>query len=413
MTSLLSILPSVRRVALATAPVLVLASCAMFTSHEDVAMWRATRQNTNEEERLSAIAEYAHTYPNGAFAPQAQAELAAHEENVWESGNATVEGLQYYLTTYPTGTYVAQATERLDALSTVSERRVVEETHVEDLEAARAAEVSESRRLWAGRAVEFWARTLLPVRNFGSPIAAVARANPDFSRAFGEEPAPLCTPTACIKHYHGHFAIPNPGGTRIERDMHLYLRLILGERGRVDRVEVLMPNKGFSRWYEMENRVLVTDEDPEQRQAAIEWVLGRLEPIIAELATGGRAIDVVPEAILPISAADRAASETAVDAGDDRAPAAPAEATAPAPTTAPAETSEIDALLAAAAGGSSDPAGGGGSTGPVEEEAAPLMVFPIALRAVALRNVQVVVFAAADEDYGEAYDGFYIEVARD
>lgn len=415
MTSLLSILPSIRRVALATAPALVLASCAMFTSHEDVAMWRATRENTNEEERLAAISEYTRAHPRGAFVAQANGELAAHEENVWESGNATVEGLQYYLATYPTGTYVAQATERLDALSTVTERREVEESHVEDLEAARAAEASENRRLWAGRAVEFWARTLLPIRNFGSPISAVARANPDFSRAFGEEPAPLCTPTACIKHYHGHFAIPNPGGTRIERDMHLYLRLALGERGRVDRVEVLMPNKGFSRWYEMENRVLVTDEDPEQRQAAIEWVLGRLEPIIAELATGGRAIDVVPEAILPISAADRAASETAVDAGDDRPstppPAAEAEATPPPAAT---ETSEIDALLAAAAGGSTPPAGGR-TPPPVveEEEAAPLMVFPIALRAIALRNVQVVVFAAADEDYGEAYDGFYIEVARD
>jgi len=416
MTSLLSILPSIRRVALATAPVLVLASCAMFssgcamfTSHEDVAMWRATRQNTNDEARLAAISEYAHTYPNGAFVAQANIELAAHEENVWESGNATVEGLQYYLTTYPTGTYVAQATERLDALSTVSERRVVEETHVDDLEAARAAEASESRRLWAGRAVEFWARTLLPIRNFGQPISAVARANPDFSRAFGEEPAPLCTPTACIKHYRGHFAIPNPGGTRIERDMHLYLRLALGERGRVDRVEVLMPNKGFSRWYEMENRVLVTDEDPEQRQAAIEWVLARLEPIIAELATGGRAIDVVPEAILPISAADRAASETAVDSGDDR-PVVTAEV-APTPV-APNETSEIDALLAAAAGGTTPPPDGERPPGG-EEEAAPLMTFPIALRAISVRNVQVVVFAAGDDDYGEAYDGFYIEVARD
>ncbi len=412
MISLLSILPSIRRVAIATTPALVLAGCAMFTSHEDVAMWRSTRTNTNEEERLAAVSEYSRSYPNGAFIAQANAELAAHEENVWESGNASVEGLQYYLATYPNGTYVAQANERLDALSTVTERREVEEAHVEDLEAARAAEASENRRLWAGRAVEFWARTLIPVRNFGSPISAVARANPDFSRAFGEEPAPLCNPTACIKHYHGHFAIPNPGGTRIERDMHLYLRLALGDRGRVDRVEVLLPNKGFSRWYEMENRVLVTDEDPEQRQAAIEWVLGRLEPIIAEVASGGRAIDVVPEAILPISAADRAASETAVDAGDDR-PTTPAPAAEAAPTPPPtSETSELDALLAAAAGGETPPAV---ETPPpsTEEEAAPLMVFPIALRAIALRNVQVVVFAAADEDYGEAYDGFYIEVARD
>ena len=412
MTDRFSLLPNLRRIAFAAAPVLVLSSCAMFSSHEEVAAWRSLRENQNEETRLVALSEYARAYPAGAFIAEANMELAAHEENVWETGNGTREGLQYYLATYPTGTYRSQAEERLDALSTVVERRAVEESHVDEMEAARAAEASESRRLWAGRAVEFWARNLIAIRNFGSPISAVARANPEFSRAFGEEPAPLCTPTSCIKHYHGHFAIPNPGGTRIERDMHMYLRLTLGERGRVERSEVLMPAKGFSRWYEMENRVLVTDEDPEQRQAAIEWALARIEPIIAEVAAGGRPIDFMPDPITPISAADRAASETAVDAGDDAPVAAPPP---PAETVvAPVEetpTSEIDALLAAAAGGAVEETPRE-ETVVVEEEAASV-VFPIGLRAITVRNVRVVVFAAGDEDYGEAYDGFIVERVRE
>lgn len=405
---------------LAPSAVLVLSSCALFVSHEEVAAWRAARANTNSSERIVAMSSYASTYPNGAFIAEAQAELANQETTIWETGNGTREGLEYYLTAYPSGTYASQAHERLDALSTVSERREVEEAHVEEMETARAAESAEDRRLWAGRAVEFWARNLIGIRNFGSPLGAVARANPDFSAAFGASPAPLCTPTGCIKHYHGHFAIPNPGGTRIERDLHLYLRLALGERGRLERAEVLLPTMGFSRWYELENRVLVTDEDPEQRQAAIEWALARIEPIIAELAAGGRPIDFLPDPIPPISAADAAASSVSEDAADEVPGAAHPEpaptetATAPETSGGESTTSPLDELLAAAAG--TESGGGGGETStPAEETPAEeaSVVFPNILRAIQVRNVRIVVFAAGDGDYGEAYDGFFVERVRE
>ena len=41
------------------------------------------------------------------------------------------------------------------------------------------------------------------------------------------------------------------------------------------------------------------------------------------------------------------------------------------------------------------------------------LVLPIGLRGLQRGNVRMVVFAAGDEDYAEAYDGFYIELARD
>jgi hypothetical protein len=41
------------------------------------------------------------------------------------------------------------------------------------------------------------------------------------------------------------------------------------------------------------------------------------------------------------------------------------------------------------------------------------LVLPMGLRALQRGSVRIVVFAAGDEDYGEAYDGFYIERVRD
>jgi hypothetical protein len=127
------------------------------------------------------------------------------------------------------------------------------------------------------------------IRNYGSPIGAVARSNPEYSEAFGAAPELVCTPDHCLKHYHSHYAVPNPGSTRIERDIELFMRIHVAERGRVRRVEVLLLNRGFSRWYELENRALVEDIDPAARMAAIEWALGRIEPIVAELGAGGHA----------------------------------------------------------------------------------------------------------------------------
>ena len=296
----------------------------------------------------------------------------------------------------------------------MGERREDEQERVEAASAEAAAAAAEARRQWVTRATQFWARTVLGIRNFGSPISQVARGNPEFAQAFGQAPEPLCTPTMCIKHYHGHYAIPVPGATRIERQMHMFLRIHL-DRGRVQRIEVLLPNKGFSRWYELEERALITDEDPTQRQAAIEWALGRLEPIIAEVWAGARPIDVIPEPIAPISQSDQAASEHGEEGETPAATPPPAASETPPASEgggAPEEGS-IDQLLEQAAGGGF---GGGESTEtttPEETVAAETLVLPFGLRAMQRGNVRVVVFAAGDEDYGEAYDGFYVEIARD
>ena len=176
----------------------------------------------------------------------------------------------------------------------------------------------------------------------------------------------MCTPTHCLKHYHAHYAIPVPGATRIEREMQMFLRIRL-DRGRVERVEVLLPNMGFSRWYELENRTLVTDEDPEQRQQAMNWALERLLPVISAAAAGAHSVDIIPEPIDSISATESAASETAVEADIEVAP----------------------------------------------EDTGETMVLPVGLHSIQLRNVRLVVFAAGEGDYGDGFDGFYVERVRD
>jgi hypothetical protein len=388
--------------------------CSVFASHEEYAAYRAVRLSQNDDERLVAMAAYAQNYPNGAWATEIATDREAREQGVWLSGNSTQAGLEHYLQAFPDGTYAEQAHARLAAVSHVEEHREVEEQHVVEVQRADTAAQAAERRLWVTQATSFWARTLLGIRNYGGTIAQVARANPEFSTAFGQPPAPMCTPTHCLKHYHAHYAIPVPGATRIEREMQMFLRIRL-ENGHVERVEVLLPNMGFSRWYELENRTLVTDEDPTQRQQAMEWALQRLIPVITEASAGSHPVDVIPEPIESITSAESAASQTAVEADvevtEETGVAPPAEtatAASPPPEGEGGDQS-LEALLAAAAGGEEQPE---------QVEVAPVdsgqtMVLPVGLHAIQIRNVRLVVFAAGEGDYGDGFDGFYIERVRD
>ncbi len=412
---------SMRRYLLALG-ILVTAGCSIVATHEEYALYRSTRLAQNDDERLIAMAAYAEHYPNGMWAADIAREREAREQGVWLSGNSTQAGLEHYLSAYPDGTYAEQAHARLAAVTHVEEHREVEVQHVEEVQRVDAAAQAEQRRQWVTQATTFWARTLLSIHNYGQTIAQVARANPEFSTAFGQAPAPMCTPTHCLKHYHAHYAIPVPGATRIEREMQMFLRIRL-DGGRVERVEVLLPNMGFSRWYELENRTLVTDEDPEQRQQAMNWALERLLPVIGAAAPGAHTIDVVPEPIEAITASESAASETPEEADteipDQESGAPPAEASAdgsaPPSEGAAAEGGDasLEELLAAAAGVDATEGTEEQTVEVAPEDTGETMVLPVGLYAIQLRNVRLVVFAAGEGDYGEGFDGFYVERARD
>lgn len=395
--------------------VMATAGCSIVATHEEYTAYRAVRLAQNDDERLLAMANYAEHFPNGLWSTEIQNDRAAREQGVWLSGNATQQGLEHYLEVYPDGQYAEQAHARLAAVTHVEEHREEEHEHVEQVQRVDAAAQAEQRRQWVTQATSFWARTLLGIRNYGQTIAQVARANPEFSTAFGQPPAPVCTPTHCLKHYHAHYAIPVPGATRIEREMQMFMRIRL-ENSRVERVEVLLPNMGFSRWYELENRTLVTDEDPEQRQQAMNWALERLLPVISEAAPGAHTVDVIPEPILSITSAESAATETAEEADVEVEQETGVAHEAPPPSEsassdAGADDQSLEALLAAAAGvDDSQPAE---QVEVAPEDTGETMVLPVGLYAIQLRNVRLVVFAAGEGDYGDGFDGFYVERVRD
>ena len=386
--------------------------CAVVASHDEYGTYRQVRTADNDRDRLLAMHRYVTEHPNGFWIEQVQQARREKEDEVWNASYTSREGLEWYLQIYPDGQYVDQARPRLAALQTVRGRQDEEEERQRELERQQREELAEQRRTWVTRAMQFWTRTMVGIRNYGSTIQRVARGNEEFNRAFGQQPAPQCTADYCIKHYGQVYHIPVPGATRIDRHIDVYLRLMF-DRGRMNRAELLLPSKGFSRWYEMENQTVITDEDPEQRALAINWALDRIQPIIEEVAQGAERIEFLPEPPEPLQIqADAEDTEEAPASPDEAAP--PQQQATPQPMPEPSEAQpeegSIDALLAEAAGAD--------QAQPEQTEPQPptnepeTMVLPVNLLAYRYRNLRVVVFAAGDEDYGNAYDGVSIELVR-
>lgn len=261
---------------------LVLSGCAAFVDKADYADYRNVRLAEDDGERLLAIRAYVGAHPDGHWAEELRAEQAAREVAVYEDGKDTRDGLELYLRAYPEGQFKAQAQARLTAMTQVEARRTEERAAAERAAADKRARDEELRRTWVTRFSSYWVETLLAVRQWGEPIADIARLNPDFSRAFGKSPRPQCSTTECVKHYRSSFGVPVPGGNRLERVIELMLRLSLRD-GRVARVELLFPRRGFSRWFELENRRTIVDEDPQMRGEAIAWAMDKVKPWLAAL----------------------------------------------------------------------------------------------------------------------------------
>ncbi len=395
---------------------LALTGCATVATHEEYGRYRAVRLAGTDRDRMIAMQEYIEAHPDGYWSQEIGAERDEREETVWNQSNTTREGLEWYLQLYPSGQFVEQARPRLAALQQVQSTEDEQAQRQRELDAQRRADAAEQRRTWVTRAVQYWTRTMLELRNFGSSMGRIARSNEDFSRAFGQQPEPVCTPAYCIKHYGQLYHIPVPGATRIDRHIDVYLRLVL-DRGRLRRAEILLPNKGFSRWYEMENQTVVTDEDPEQRTTAINWALDRIQPIIQAVAPNAEQFDLVPEPVSPLELqGDTQDSEAAPAAPDEAAPPTPGDnpadfGTPPAGGDTGGDPNSLDSLLDAAGGGEEE---GDPQPTPPPQEVQPAVniVMPIALFAYRIGGLRVIAFGAGEEDYEQGYDGIIIERAQ-
>jgi len=270
------------RCALAMCMLTLVSACAAFVDKADYADYRQVRLAADEEERLLAIQRYVAAHPDGHWHDELNAEQIADELDVYEDGKATGAGLEFYVRAYPRGRFVQQARDRLSVIAQIEQRKIEERATALRVAEEKRVRDEELRRTWVTRFFGYWTDTLLAVRQWGEPIADIARLNPEFSRAFGKMPRPQCNATECVKHYRSSFGVPVPGGTRTERTIELTLRLLLRE-GRVTRVELLFPRRGFSRWFELENRRAVVDEDPQLRAEAIAWVIEKVKPWLAKV----------------------------------------------------------------------------------------------------------------------------------
>jgi hypothetical protein len=259
--------------------------CTLLASKADYADYREVRLAQSLQTRAVAMQRYVAKHPNGHWHEEIQAARAGQDLAAFEAGKDTRAGLEHYLRAFPDGAFVAQARGRLSAVALIEQRDQVARHQAEQFAEARKQRTDELRRTWVGRFIAYWIGTLTAMRSWGEPIANVAQANPQFSRAFAAQPRPRCTQDECLKYYTSQYAVPVPGGNRIERTLSLVMRLRL-RAGKLERAELLMPERGFSRWYELENRRAIADGDPEGRAAAAAWAVERLLPIIAAAGTG-------------------------------------------------------------------------------------------------------------------------------
>jgi len=449
-------------IGLALVLVLAASGCRVFAGPADYADYRAIRLAPDDEARLIALQQYSERQPEGQWANEVKVERAGRENETFELGKSSRSGLELYLRVYPDGTFAPQARSRLAAIELIERRRREGGAQAEQLAAARKQREAELRRTWVTRFAGYWSSTLIGLTGWGDTIPEVARQNPRFSRAFGAAPRPRCTAEECVKYYTSQFAIPVPGGTRVERTLSLVLRLRMQE-GKLQRAELLLPSQGFSRWYELEERKPVTVGDGASRAAAASWAIERLQQALAPLT--GELMPVASHALAPIPApsigpsgelTDTSAEDpseppkqlSGMDAPGSAAGATqadvselvkpkegaapdmvfaplgvtregqtfevPANGSKPAPAAGSGEVMMMDPLAvpkndASAPNDANEPAAQGGAAPAPAPAGAEGVQAPAIVRALQGRGLRVVLFAAAGGASAPAYDGVIIE----
>ncbi|MCC7539562.1 MAG: hypothetical protein IT379_25275 [Deltaproteobacteria bacterium] len=240
---------------------------------------------------MAALKRYSQEHPDGHFIDRVREERVALEAAYWEAGQSSRSGLQLYLDMFPDGPHAEEARPRFEALQGVASRGEDAAAKQREIARQRLVQQAEERRTWLRRSAIYWLQTMVRLTSWGSPIPEVARQNGEFSRAFGQEPRPRCTPTECVKHYQNSYFVPVPGQTRVDRSVSFDLRLVLRE-GRLVSAELLLPNLGMSRWFEMENQEIVEDGDEGARRRAVAWAVAILRESITASFDGAREVPV-------------------------------------------------------------------------------------------------------------------------
>src|SRR5690242_19565556 len=93
--------------------VMVLGGCATITSPDEYALYRTFQYEQNPDRRTAIGTEYTRRYPEGRFHDKVATEVAHREDEFWDERRSTLEGLQAYLLTFPSGNHSAEARARI------------------------------------------------------------------------------------------------------------------------------------------------------------------------------------------------------------------------------------------------------------------------------------------------------------
>lgn len=390
---------------------LSLAGCTSAVSHDVYSSYRATRLATDEDTAIRAMAEHVEAYPTSPWAEPMRATLAGKAERLGDVAlgvRCNEPGLERFARLFPDH----QRAPLARAMLVRCQRRPTE-----------AVGPTEATTGWARAQLGHWTPLALGADGYGLLAAAFAAENPALARAFGEAlnrrpTASGCAasedcvarlaPARCLEDepclalvMETRFRIAQPRRTLLWRDLEIVVRLHPPVGG-IQRTEILLPGRGFSRWYELEHPgEVVEDFDPPSRERAVQWAQAELAAMFGEAGDWMEGDVAVVRELAPLRAVE---PPTAV------APAEPVEA----PADEPLEGCEPDDDLCRYL----EQATGGREATPESEAAAPVDTAPTEAALPALRRatatftnaeLRVVLFAATAENPGEALDGFYVE----
>ncbi|MDP3221079.1 MAG: hypothetical protein Q8S73_43755, partial [Deltaproteobacteria bacterium] len=264
---------------------ITVAGCRVVSSRADYAAYRNFRYAAEGSDRLAAASEYLQAQPNGRFRPEVQSVINATEEDYWADHRASLDGLNEYLRSFPAGTHVEEARQRL---------AVYERTRAESEAARRAAEAADGARreaelaataararLWGRTSFNRWIRLFGGLNAWGRGVGEIVQGNPEFGAAFENAP-PQCRASHCRKDYAQDFFIPVPGRSALPRRATLSLDMVrVGTERNVNQVFTVMRNRGLTQWWELENQSAADPADPQAREAAVRWTMEQLRAIVA------------------------------------------------------------------------------------------------------------------------------------
>lgn len=385
---------------------LSLVGCASTVGHDVYSSYRATRLATDEDRAIRAMAEHVEAYPASPWADPMRETLAGKAEQLGDEAlgiSCNEPSLERFVRLFPDH----QRAPLARAMLVRCQRRPTAPDGP-----------TEATTGWARTQLAHWAPLALGADGYGLLAAAFAAENPALARAFGEAlnrrtAATGCAasencvarlaPARCLEDepclalvMETRFRIAQPRRTLLWRDLEVVVRLH-PPAGGIQRTEILLPGRGFSRWYELEHPgEVVEDFDPPSRERAVRWAQAELAAMFADAGGWSAGPVATMHELAPLG-----------PASEPVAPAAPTETRADEPDDGCAPDDDLCRYLEQATGSpEAEPA-------PEPEIEAPVDPAPLVLRApiAAFRNGdrRLVLFAATAENPGEALDGFYVE----